>query len=142
MLSPKLQVRDAMTFMPDTVGPDVSLQDAIRMMRVNRYRHLPVALAGKPVGIVSDRDLSWACSLGLAESTRVSEIMTTCLHTATPGQPLLEALDALVENRLGSVVVVDPQDAVLGILTTTDLVRLLRELLEERALPCGMRGSA
>jgi len=40
-----------------TIGPDDSVDDAMSMMTARRFRHLPVALDGKLVGIVSIGDV-------------------------------------------------------------------------------------
>ncbi len=51
------RVRDIMTADPDTLAPDKTAADAIRMMREHNYRHLPVVDGGTVVGMVSVRDL-------------------------------------------------------------------------------------
>jgi CBS domain-containing protein len=49
--------REFMTDNPETVAPDDLLARALQKMDVGRYRHLPVVTAGKPVGVISVRDL-------------------------------------------------------------------------------------
>jgi CBS domain-containing protein len=61
-LNPDITIaRDIMTADPDTLGPDDTASDAIRMMKQHKYRHLPVVANGpggaKVVGMVSVRDL-------------------------------------------------------------------------------------
>jgi len=51
------QVREIMTSDPDTLAPDDTASDAIRMMKSRNYRHLPVVEGGRVVGMVSVRDL-------------------------------------------------------------------------------------
>jgi CBS domain-containing protein len=46
-----------MTHDPETVGPDESPQHAAATMLQGGFRHLPVLEDGKPIGIVSIRDL-------------------------------------------------------------------------------------
>ncbi len=47
-----------MTEDPITVGPDTTLFEAVKLMRTNRIRHLPVVIEGKkPVGMLSLRDI-------------------------------------------------------------------------------------
>ncbi|WP_413204238.1 cyclic nucleotide-binding/CBS domain-containing protein [Rhodospirillum sp. A1_3_36] len=48
---------DIMTPDPDTLGPDDSAEEALRMMRERNYRHLPVTDKGTVVGMISVRDL-------------------------------------------------------------------------------------
>lgn len=133
----RYQVRDAMTFLPDTIPGNATVAEGLRMMRANRYRHLPVAVRGKPVGIVSDRDLKWALSLGLSESTPLSEIMTDEPYCVKAADDLVDVIPTLLEHKYGSAIVVDPLGEVSGILTSSDMLRTLGEVLaaaEERRL--------
>lgn len=50
-------VAEVMTPDPDTLAPDDQASSALRMMREHNYRHLPVVEEGRPVGMVSIRDL-------------------------------------------------------------------------------------
>lgn len=58
---------EIMTPNPDTLGPDDTAQDALDLMRVRGYRHLPVVSAGRLAGIVSVRDLYEATRLALQQ---------------------------------------------------------------------------
>jgi CBS domain-containing protein len=46
-----------MTPDPETVRPDDSLALALHKMDVGGYRHLPVVDSGRPVGMISVRDM-------------------------------------------------------------------------------------
>jgi CBS domain-containing protein len=48
---------EVMTTRPDTLAPDDSPMNALELMRIRRYRHLPVVEDGRIVGMVSIRDL-------------------------------------------------------------------------------------
>ena len=50
-------VGEVMTTDPDTLAPNDTASDAIRMMKSRNYRHLPVVDGGTVVGMVSVRDL-------------------------------------------------------------------------------------
>jgi CBS domain-containing protein len=56
---------------PDTVSPDVEVEEAARWLLEAGYRHLPVMEDGQLLGIVSIRDLLWAI---LAPETEPPEI--------------------------------------------------------------------
>jgi CBS domain-containing protein len=56
---------------PDTVSPDVDVEEAARWMLEAGYRHLPVMEDDQLLGIVSIRDLLWAI---LAPGTAPPEI--------------------------------------------------------------------
>lgn len=53
----QLRVDDYMTPKPQTVDPDDKLAFALHKMDVGGYRHLPVVRDGKPVAILSVRDV-------------------------------------------------------------------------------------
>ena len=52
-----LPITQFMTPRPDTVTANDTLAFALHKMDVGGYRHLPVVDAGKPVGVISVRDL-------------------------------------------------------------------------------------
>jgi CBS domain-containing protein len=53
----QLPVTRFMTANPETVSPTDVLAYALGKMDAGGYRHLPVVLAGKPVGVISVRDI-------------------------------------------------------------------------------------
>ena len=55
------RVRQWMTPDPVTIEPDLTIDEAARIMFDNNFRHLPVVKEGRPLGIVSLRLLArWA----------------------------------------------------------------------------------
>jgi CBS domain-containing protein len=52
------RVRQWMTSDPVTVEPELPLEEALEMMFDRHFRHLPVVKDGRPLGIVSLRDLA------------------------------------------------------------------------------------
>ncbi len=123
-----LTVRDIMVTDPVTVGPEETARQAYKLMRDRRFRHLPVLADGRLVGVLSDRDLRPVLlSPGLARA-RVSELMSEQLTTITPDTPVEEAASLLVVKRIGCLPVV-AEDRLVGIVTETDLLAVLVELL-------------
>lgn len=59
-MPPTKTVRDIMTSAPDTLDPDVSVDDAADWMLAAGYRHLPVTEDERLLGVVSIKDLLWA----------------------------------------------------------------------------------
>ncbi|MCP5366897.1 MAG: CBS domain-containing protein [Hyphomicrobiales bacterium] len=64
---------DIMTKDPDTLAPDDSAVEALELMRMRRYRHLPVVDGGQVVGMVSIRDLYDAVKDELERGIRETE---------------------------------------------------------------------
>ena len=54
---PHQPLKPLMTPNPETVGPEDTLALALHKMDVGGYRHLPVVENGKPIGIISVRDV-------------------------------------------------------------------------------------
>jgi len=69
----KALVGDIMTANPDTLAPDDSAGDALELMHSRNYRHLPVAVDGKCIGMVSIRDLYRFVKEALEEDIRETE---------------------------------------------------------------------
>ncbi|WP_265108703.1 CBS domain-containing protein [Halosolutus halophilus] len=57
----------------------------------------------------------------------VARVMSTSLHTVTPDTLVEDAGQVMLENDIGSVVVVDDDNQLEGILTTTDFVNIVAE---------------
>ena len=56
--APTHEISSWMTRDPKTVSPDVEVEDALRTMLDNGFRHLPVVERGEVIGMVSMRDLA------------------------------------------------------------------------------------
>ncbi len=55
--SKETQVREIMTSSPITIGPECTVDEAMRLIVTNRIRHLPVVRGGKILGMISIGDL-------------------------------------------------------------------------------------
>lgn len=64
------KVSELMTPDPDSLEPDVSVEDAASWMLGAGYRHLPVVANGELLGILSMKDVMWALTGG-TEGKRV-----------------------------------------------------------------------
>jgi CBS domain-containing membrane protein len=128
-------VRDLMTTEVMTVRRNQSLKSADDVMRLGRFRHLPVLDDdGTLAGIVTQRDLfhgGLLRALGYGSFARdkaldallVKESMKTEVLTTTADAPLSQAAALMLERKVGCLVVVEGAK-VVGILTEADFVRL------------------
>jgi acetoin utilization protein AcuB len=124
-----------------TIGPDDSVEGAVRQLGERGVRHLLVLERGQLVGILSDRDLKRALeprkakrkkllNVGglffLLEPIYVREIMTRDPITIEPGATAQDAAALMVRKKFGALPVV--KDGILvGIVTETDLLRYFAE---------------
>lgn len=88
---------------------------------------LPVVENGTLVGMLSDRDLH--AHSGYLDRTKVDAAMTYGVITAAPTDTARDAARVLIERQINALPVVD-SDRLIGIVTKTDLLRLLVSLLE------------
>jgi acetoin utilization protein AcuB len=123
-------IRDVMTLFPHTIGDDQTLDSAKHMMATHAIRHLPVLHGGRCVGIISDRDvkLAYAVEAGKAAQTKVKDACSGEVYTVVGEAPLRKVASYLAENGLGSAVIVDDREKVIGIFTVTDACRVLAEV--------------
>lgn len=120
-----------MTAAPHTIGRTRSLSVAAKMMRDNQIRHLPVLDGGRIVGILSERDILMIEALPGVNPTdvRVEEAMVEEVFTVAPETPVGEAIEMMIERKLGSAVV-GGGERVLGVFTTIDALQAFHDLLE------------
>ncbi|GAB4362939.1 MAG: acetoin utilization AcuB family protein [Deltaproteobacteria bacterium] len=126
-----------MTKDPITVSPEDTLGRAGDLLKRNRIHHLPVAVEGTLVGIVTGSDLrNFALEkttvnvdgeVVVAERT-VGEIMTRDVVTANPQDTLEDALLLLHRRRFGALPVVEGRRLV-GIITKADILAALIDTL-------------
>jgi acetoin utilization protein AcuB len=124
-------VREFMTPSPITVGRSSSLSAARQIMRKHHVRHLPVLNGGRIEGVLSERDLLLLETVPGVNPTvvHVEEAMVEDVFTVGPETPVAEAIETMIDRKLGSAIVSDG-DHVLGVFTTVDALRALHRLLE------------
>ncbi|MBI3406084.1 MAG: CBS domain-containing protein [Acidobacteria bacterium] len=138
-------VRDFMSGSVTTVPYTAQLLEAALTLRRTSFRHLPIVDGEKLVGIITDRDINrFAPSLlskitaeeynAIFENTPLSKVMTKDPITVKPDTPVQDAVEILHSRKLGCVPVVEAEKLV-GILTVTDMLRLLYNLLQDPAHP-------
>jgi acetoin utilization protein AcuB len=136
-------VKERMSQHPILCAPDMSVSEALNLMKKEKIRRLPVVdKHGHLAGIVSDKDLlhaspSPATSLSVWEITyllgkiKVEDVMTKKVITVTEDTPVEDAARIMADNKIGGLPVVR-DGAVVGIITETDLFKLFLELLGAR----------
>jgi len=138
----RTRVKDIMSSPAITVPPDTPLPAAIALMREHGIRHLPVVEHGRLVGIISRGDLreasiSEAINADVYELNfmlnrlTVSRLMSPKVLTVTPDALVVYAAELMTENKIAGLPVVDASGAVVGIVTESDLLKMLVRKLRE-----------
>src|SRR5512140_35782 len=104
-------VSDIMTSPAVSVPPDMTLEDAYRILRNRGIRHLPVVEGGQLIGVVSDRDLRLATST-LAGSpftpgSPVSAVMSREPTTADVSDPIEDVAFRMRVRKIGCLPVMN-----------------------------------
>ena len=135
-----MKVVDVMTKNPLVMTPDETVGGADEVMTENRIRQLPVVDGSALLGIITDRDirsfLTDSSLLDPAErakalTTKISEIMTNEPLTLAPDDDLRDAVELLIEQKIGGIPVVDEAEGVVGIVTYVDVLRSFLNRLDE-----------
>jgi len=133
-----MHIDEIMTGAPRVIRERASIREAWDVLRALEVRHLPVVnVEGELIGIVSDRDFAVPPSPPLMDEligsrrieldAPVSTIMTGAPVSLEPDDNLAEAIDMMIENRVGALPVVGPEGEVIGIVSYLDILRNLRE---------------
>jgi IMP dehydrogenase len=103
---------------PVTVAPDQKLAAAVELMRRHDISGLPVVAAdGRPVGILTNRDIRFERNL----DQQVSAMMTKKLITIGEGTTVEAAKELLHKNRIEKLLVIDGGGYLKGLITIKDI---------------------
>lgn len=116
-----MNIRDVMTPNPRTVAPTESIMNAARIMRDTDTGVVPVVENGRPVGLVTDRDIVVRAVADGGELNRpVGEICTGAMVSASPDMSTREAAQLMSDHQVRRLPVVE-NDRLVGIVSIGDL---------------------
>lgn len=137
-----MKVVDIMTKNPLVMTPTETIGQAEEVMTENRIRQLPVVEGSALLGIITDRDIrSFLADSALLDPderakalrTNVREVMTADPLTLSPDDDLRDAVELLVEEKIGGIPVIDEAEGLVGIVTYVDILRCFLNRLNEEA---------
>ena len=126
------RVRDLMTKEIVTVNADNTVRDASKVMAEKSGGYAIVLRTGKPVGMVTERDLVWkVMAKGINPSKiKISEIMATPLITIDPDADLGMATEIMKRHQIRTLPVVR-YDTLYGIITAIDIINNFDEYVKK-----------
>jgi len=128
-------VTDVMTGEIIVIDMDTAIGKAVEVCSEKQIRHIPIVDdKDRLVGLVTDRDLRYAISPRVGTisennsdrqslSRPVHLIMVRDVVTVSARTSLPEAAQRMLKHRIGCLPVLDPDRHVIGIITTSDLLR-------------------
>lgn len=131
-------VREVMTPTPVTVRPSTTVGELKALFEAHDFNAFPVVdEAGALCGMVSKLDFlrmfrparrRWLPDLRAVWAERVGDIMSAGLIAVEPGDPVVVAVDLMVETKLRTLPVVERRGGkpvLVGIVSRKDLLRCL-----------------
>ena len=131
-----MRVHNLMVRNPIVAGLDSSVLELAKIMTVKRIGSVIITDDGKPVGIVTERDLvRRVLAEGLdSASIMASSICSKPVISCSEFADLEDAVDIMKDYNIRRIVVIDDDRKLVGILTYDDIVANLKELSEELAM--------
>ena len=129
-------VRSIMSTDVAVVAIDAAISDVRDLLRDRPFHHVPVVRDGVLVGILSSVDLArvsleaWGVDADTTDAEldaafSIPSIMTHDVASVGPDDPIVVATELLADGRFHALPVVDAARKVVGIVTSTDLLRYL-----------------
>jgi CBS domain-containing protein len=120
-----MTVKDIMVEEVITVNPDTKIRDAVELMNKHEIGCLVVTNRGRPVGIITERDMlkKIFCQSKNAEQVSVSEIMSAPLIVGKVDMELGDAARLMLKQNVKKLPIVSGENLV-GLVTLTDIVRV------------------
>lgn len=114
-----------------TVDADAPVMKAIKLMNEHEIGCIVVTRRGKPVGIVTERDMlvRVIAKSKSPQKTRVREIMTKPLIAGQPEMDVEEATRLMFEKKIKKLPIVE-QERLVGLITLTDVARFQPQVIK------------
>ncbi|QSX40221.1 CBS domain-containing protein [Shewanella cyperi] len=140
-----MQVKDIMTANPICISDGASLRDAHLLMQSRGVRHLPVIAEsdGRYRGVLTHKKMI-ASVVGMLNRygagaldrkerfTPIAEVMEVPGQHLGTDEPLTVVVDYFIDNKSGCLPVLDADMRVIGIVTSSDFVKLAKRLLQQQ----------
>lgn len=122
-------VRDFMEKSFQTLAPKNTLLWALKLLRTNRIRYIPVVENDDFVGLIAERDLRdilpsivEECDVELLNLTCVQSVMQDKIISVTEDTTILDAAKIMTDNKIGCLPVTRGNQ-ILGLFTETHAIR-------------------
>jgi tRNA nucleotidyltransferase (CCA-adding enzyme) len=131
VIEPVKTVAEIMSRGPRVLDPDTRIADALARMQRSGHEGFPVVDGSSVKGLLTRRAVDRAVTHGMGDRP-VSSIMDAGALTVHPQDSVQHLQRVMIRNGWGQVPVADPESGkIIGIVTRTDLLKILGTLVEE-----------
>jgi len=124
-----MKISELMIPDPITITEEASIQDAIRLMKTNSIRHLPVVGKGKALkGFVTLADLKQGLIPSMVGDLSLSDLMIKDPVIVDPDDDIEIAAQRIYKNKIGGMPVVK-RGKLVGIITESDILRAFIDMM-------------
>ena len=117
-----MKIRDIMTRNVAYISPEGTVIDAARLMQKHNVGSIPVCDQSGVVGIITDRDIVVrnVAHGNNPSMTKVKDVMTTGVKSATPDMSVEEVSSMMAQNQIRRMPVVE-NNMIVGMVSLGDL---------------------
>ena len=117
------RLKEIMAQNVETVGPDITLKECAEKMKRRNVGVLPVIEGKKPIGVITDRDITLRAVAEGADvnKTKVRDVMTRELRSVYEDQTINEACELMEKNKVRRLIVLNREGGLAGVLSLNDV---------------------
>lgn len=125
-----MKIKNWMNRNVKTISKESTVTEAAKLMKDNFVACLVVVDNGSPVGIITERDICYKVVAldKAAKTTSTNEVMTKSLITAHVDDTISEVSRRMGLAKIKQIPIIDESKSLVGIITSTDLVRVVSHL--------------
>lgn len=121
-----------------TATPDQSVLEVADLMKEHDVGAILIAESdGKPLGMITDRDivLRCVCGGGDCSETKASDIMSPSVDTVSMDSGIMDIIECMKENEIRRVPVVDQSGRAVAVVSFGDVFELLAREISDLSAP-------
>ncbi len=124
-----MKIKDLMIPAPITITKKASISEAIKVMKHNSIRHLPVVTPGKRLkGMVTLADLKQGLIPSMVAGVTLADLMIKDIITVSPDSDIEIAARLIYKHKISGIPVLKKK-LLVGIITETDMLRAFIDMM-------------
>jgi CBS domain-containing protein len=120
-----MKIEEIMTPNPACCGPETNLREVARLMVDHDCGEIPVVRDGRPVGVITDRDIA-ARAVAAGRNPlemKAKDLMSSPVITVNPSTDVDDCCDTMEEHQIRRVPVVDDSGSCCGMVSQADIAK-------------------